>query len=72
MGKTLIAIGAIIMLAGVIILFRDQIPSLRQLGRLPGDIVIQRKNFSLYFPLTTSIAISIILSIIMYVINKFR
>jgi hypothetical protein len=72
MGKTLIAVGAIIMLAGVIILFRDQVPGLRQLGRLPGDIVIQRKNFSLYFPLATGIAISIVLSIIMYLINKFR
>ncbi len=72
MGKILIVAGAVIVLAGVVILFRDQIPGIRHLGRLPGDIVIRGKNFSFYFPIATGIALSIILSPIMYLINKFR
>lgn len=40
--------------------------------RLPGDIYIERKNFKFYFPLMTSIVVSIILTLIMYFINKFR
>jgi hypothetical protein len=72
MGKILIAIGAVIVLSGVIILFKDQVPGIRHLGRLPGDIEVHRKNYSLYFPVATSIVISIILTIIVYIFNKFR
>jgi hypothetical protein len=72
MGKLLIVAGVIIVLAGIILLFKDQIPGIRFLGRLPGDIIIRRKNFSCYFPLATSIIISIILSILLYLFNRFR
>jgi hypothetical protein len=41
-------------------------------GRLPGDIVIKRENFTFYFPLATSIIVSILISLILYLINKFR
>ena len=67
MGKWLITIGLIIALAGVIITFAGKVP---WLGKLPGDITIRRENFSFYFPLTTSIVLSILLSFILWVIRK--
>lgn len=63
LGKTLIILGIILIGMGVIFMFIDKIPFL---GKLPGDIRIEKKNFSFYFPLTTSIIISIILSLIFW------
>lgn len=68
MGKLLIITGLIIVVLGVIVYFSDRFPSI---GRLPGDIVIKRENFTFYFPLATSILLSIIISLIFYLINKF-
>ena len=66
-GKFLIIIGIIIAISGVLILlFRHT--GIPFLGKLPGDILIQRKNFTFYFPITTGIILSIILSLIMYFI----
>lgn len=61
-GKLSITTGIIIIVAGLIISFMPKIP---YLGKLPGDIHIKRKNFTIYFPLTTSIIVSIIASIIL-------
>ncbi|HHP7240587.1 MAG TPA: DUF2905 domain-containing protein [Cyclobacteriaceae bacterium] len=69
MGKYLIILGIIIILIGVWLHFGWKVP---YLGKLPGDIFIQRKNFSFYFPLATSIILSIILTLILYLINKIR
>jgi len=69
MGKMLIAVGIILVLIGSIMYFTKGIPFL---GKLPGDIHIKRENFSFYFPLGTSILISIILSIILYLIHRLR
>jgi len=62
-GKILILIGVVLILAGMLFSFVDRIP---HIGRLPGDIYIQKKNFTFYFPITTSILISIILSFILW------
>lgn len=67
MGKILIVIGCLMAALGVILVFSDKIP---WLGRLPGDIFIKRENFSFYFPLTTCILISLLLSLIFYVFRK--
>jgi len=67
MGKILIVIGCLMVALGVILVFSDKIP---WLGRLPGDIFIKRENFSFYFPLTTCILISLLLSLIFYVFRK--
>ncbi|HOT45696.1 MAG TPA: DUF2905 domain-containing protein [Spirochaetota bacterium] len=72
MGKILILIGTILVLAGILVLFRDSLPFLRHIGRLPGDITIERENFSFHFPIVTGIIISIVVSLVLYVINKFR
>jgi len=69
MGKLLIIIGVIIIIVGIIVHFFDGIPFL---GKLPGDIHIKRENFSFHFPVASSIVVSIILSLIIYLINKCR
>jgi uncharacterized protein HemY len=65
----LITVGMICLVAGILILNSDRIPFL---GKLPGDIIIERENFKLFFPITTSILISVVLSLIVYLINRFR
>lgn len=68
-GKTIIVIGILIVVAGVIIwLFGDK---LRWLGKLPGDIRIERENFRFYMPITTMIIISIVLSAILWLVRQF-
>jgi len=69
MGKLLIIIGVILIIVGVIVHFFHGIPFL---GKLPGDIHIKRDNFSFYFPLASGLLISIILSLILYIIQKMR
>ncbi len=54
---------------GIVLLLLQKTPFL---GKLPGDILVERKNFTFYFPLATSIIISIIVSLILYLIGKFR
>jgi len=67
-GKFLLITGIIIAVIGVLlIVFKD---GLSFLGKLPGDVVIQRKNFTFYFPLATSILLSIILSLIFYFLGR--
>ncbi|MBD3168520.1 MAG: DUF2905 family protein [candidate division Zixibacteria bacterium] len=67
-GKSLIVIGIIIALAGVVLTFFDKIP---YLGKLPGDINVEKKNFKFYFPVSTSIIISVLATLILYIINRF-
>ncbi len=61
LARLLILFGLILAAVGGLILFVGKVPFI---GRLPGDIYIQRKNFSFYFPLTTSILLSILLTIL--------
>jgi hypothetical protein len=67
LGKSLIVIGLIIAALGVILSLAGRIP---WLGRLPGDIYIKRENFTFYFPLATSIIISVVLSFILWLLRK--
>jgi hypothetical protein len=69
MGKLLIVIGIVCIVAGLIITFLPKIPFL---GKLPGDITIERENFKFYFPVATSIIISIVLSLLLFLYNKFK
>jgi hypothetical protein len=66
-GKFLVILGVIIIILGVLLTFAGKLPFI---GRLPGDIVIERKNFVFYFPLATSILLSIIISIILSLLSK--
>jgi hypothetical protein len=61
LGKLLILFGVVLAVVGGLLLLVGKVPFL---GRLPGDFIIRRENWSLYFPLTTSIVISIVLSLL--------
>ena len=67
LAKTLILIGGVIMLIGILAYLFGKVPGV---GKLPGDIYIKKENFSFYFPITTSILLSIILSFIFYFLNR--
>lgn len=62
-GKVLLITGAVIALIGGALMLSGRIP---WLGRLPGDVLIERKNFTFYFPLATSILISILLTLLFW------
>ena len=70
LGKLLLFFGLILVVAGVVLMVfgRMNIP----LGRLPGDIVYRGKNTTFYFPLATSILLSVVLSVVLYVIGRLR
>lgn len=67
LGKLLIVFGVLMALAGVVLVAVGRVP---WLGRLPGDIHIKRENFTFYFPLATSILISLLLSFILWLLRK--
>lgn len=67
LGKVLILVGVVLALLGGLLLVAGKIP---YLGRLPGDIVIRRENWSVYFPLTTSILISILLTLLFSLFSR--
>lgn len=69
-GKLLVLLGGIVVMVGLglILLGRTNLP----IGRLPGDIIYRGKNTTFYFPLATSILISVVLSIVIYLIGKVR
>ena len=66
-GKFLIIIGIAVIAIGIVLNRNFQIP---WLGQLPGDIFIKKENFSFYFPLTTSLILSFILSLVLYLLKK--
>ncbi|MBI5809524.1 MAG: DUF2905 domain-containing protein [Ignavibacteriales bacterium] len=66
-GKILILSGVAILLIGLIITFWDKIPFI---GKLPGDIIWKGKNFTFYFPIVTSLLLSLIISLILYFLKK--
>ena len=69
LGKPLIVIGAVLVLLGVALTFGDRL-SLFRIGRLPGDIVYRRGNFTFYFPLVTSIVISVLLTLLFWLFGR--
>lgn len=60
-GKTLMIVGSLLLLVGALLTFGGKLP---WVGRLPGDIFIQRDNFTFYFPLATSLLLSVLLSLL--------
>jgi hypothetical protein len=66
MSRALILLGLILVVAGLLWPWIGWL----QLGRLPGDIVIERPNFTLYFPMTTGLLISLVLTLFFWVINR--
>ena len=70
-GKLLVGVGLSISLIGGILILSSKFTWLK-LGRLPGDVNIQRDGFSLFFPITTMLLLSAVLSLIMFVIDRIR
>jgi len=68
MGRMLILAGIVLIVIGVLVTFGERLPL--RLGRLPGDIVIRGKNGAFYFPVVTCVLLSIVLSLVMWVLNR--
>ncbi|MBI3358905.1 MAG: DUF2905 domain-containing protein [Nitrospirae bacterium] len=68
-GRILIFVGLLLFVMGVVLLLMDKIPGWG-LGRLPGDILIERENFKLYFPFATSLLVSAFLSFLFWLLGK--
>jgi hypothetical protein len=66
-GKILIITGIAVIILGIILFFIDKIPFV---GKLPGDILVKGKNFTFYFPIATSIILSLLISLIIYLLRK--
>ncbi|MGA2467597.1 MAG: DUF2905 domain-containing protein [Thermodesulfobacteriota bacterium] len=67
LGKMLILLGVLIIVIGFLLLIGEKIP---WIGKLPGDIIIRKEKFSFYFPITTCIIISIILTLLFTLFRK--
>jgi hypothetical protein len=67
-GRVLITLGLVLVVVGLLVTFAGRLPL--RLGRLPGDIYIQGKNSSFYFPVTTCILLSVVVSVVMWILRK--
>lgn len=66
-GRVMVIAGVVLVALGLLLLFTDRIPGL---GRLPGDFAIKRGSFTLYFPLATSILISLVLTAVLNLVSR--
>jgi hypothetical protein len=67
LGKSLVVIGLVITLVGVVLMLAGRVP---WLGRLPGDIYVQRGNWSFYFPVVTSLVLSVLLTLLFWLFGR--
>jgi ribose/xylose/arabinose/galactoside ABC-type transport system permease subunit len=70
LGRLLILTGALLLLAGGLVLLANRIGL--PLGRLPGDVAIRGKHFAFYAPIATCLLISVLLTLLMWLVNHFR
>jgi hypothetical protein len=69
LGRTLMLLGVVLVIVGAVVYLAPSIPLL---GRLPGDLRVERPGFSLYFPITTCIVISLVLSAVLALFSRLR
>lgn len=69
LGKLLLGTAAILAIVGGLLLLADRFPTLR-IGRLPGDVAVERDGFRLYVPITTSILVSVVLSLLVWLLGR--
>ena len=69
-GKILFIVGIVLVSAGTLLMLGAKLPL--RLGRLPGDIVVQGRNSSFYFPIVTCVIVSVALTLLMWIVNFFR
>lgn len=70
LGKALVGVGLLLVLAGALLVLAGRVGL--PLGRFPGDIVFRGKHISVFLPLGTSLLISIVLSVVFYLLSRFR
>ena len=70
LGRTLLVIGAILIVVGAFLYFGGKLPF--RLGRLPGDIVHRGQQSTFYFPLVSCLVISVLITLVLWIINQFR
>jgi Protein of unknown function (DUF2905) len=70
LGKFLLVVGIVLAAAGALLMSGSKLPF--RLGRLPGDIVVQGRNGGFYFPIVTCIIVSVVLTLLMWIVNFFR
>lgn len=71
LGKLLLGAAALLAVLGGLLLLADRFPGLR-LGRLPGDLAVERDRFRLYVPITTSILLSVVLTLVLWLLGRGR
>jgi hypothetical protein len=71
LGKLLLALAAVLAVVGGLLLLADRFPGLR-IGRLPGDLSVERERFRLYIPVTTSILLSVVLTLLLWLLGRGR
>ncbi|HEX9400253.1 MAG TPA: DUF2905 domain-containing protein [Anaeromyxobacter sp.] len=69
LGKLLLATGAVLALVGLLLILAERFPGLR-IGRLPGDIAVERERFRFYFPLGTSLVVSVVLTLLFWLLGR--
>jgi len=69
MARLIIVVGIVLIVIGLVMLGIQKLPFL---GKLPGDILIKRENFTFFFPLATSIIVSVLISLVLYLISRFK
>lgn len=70
MGRAIVILGLAIAAIGLVIWLAPSMPLVNRLGRLPGDILVRRGNFAFYFPVVTSIVISLLLTMIFALLRR--
>jgi hypothetical protein len=70
LGKVLVFLGATLVVVGIVVILlgRMNLP----LGRLPGDFLYRGKNTTVYFPLATSVLVSVVISVLLYLVSRWR
>jgi hypothetical protein len=71
LGRALIGVGLLLVALGVLLVLAERFPGLR-LGRLPGDVSVERPGFRFYFPLATSLLVSVVLSLALWLLSRRR
>jgi hypothetical protein len=70
MGRAIVILGLVISVIGLVVWIAPSIPLVSRLGRLPGDILLRRGNFTFYFPVVTSIVLSLILTLLFALLRR--
>lgn len=71
LGRFLVVVGLVLVLVGLALVAAERFPGLR-IGRLPGDIRVERPGFSFYFPLATSVLVSVAITIVLWIVRRLR